>query len=75
MNTFNQPGPVIDFSRLIKGEADPQAAAIIHRACCDSGFFYLSNFGIDEEELAAVEKAMRWFFALPAEAKQSVARS
>ena len=75
MNTFKQPVPVIDFSRLIKGEADPQAAATIHRACCDSGFFYLSNFGIGTEEITAVEKAMRWFFALPIEVKQSVARS
>ena len=75
MNTFNQPVPVVDFSRLIKGEADPQAAAIIHKACCDSGFFYLSNFGIGADEIAAVEKAMFWFFALPLEHKQSVARS
>lgn len=75
MNTFNQPVPIINFSRLLKGEADPQAEAVIHKACCDSGFFYLSNFGIDASEIALIEKAMRWFFALPAENKQSVARS
>ncbi len=75
MSTFNEPVPIVDFSRLVKGEEDPQARAIIHRACCDSGFFYLSNFGIGESEITVVKKAMQWFFALPGEVKQSVARS
>ena len=75
MTTFEQAVPIVDFSRLIRGEADTQAAAIIHKACCDSGFFYLGNFGIDDDEIAAVEEAMRWFFALPGEVKQTVARS
>ncbi len=73
--SFEEPVPIIDFSRLLKGEADPLAAATIHKACCDSGFFYLSEFGIDAEEIAALEEAMQWFFALPPEAKQAVARS
>lgn len=72
---FDEPVPIIDFSRLINGEADPQAAATIHKACCDSGFFYLSDFGIGQGQIAAVEKAMSWFFALPSEDKQSVGRS
>jgi len=75
MNTFNQSVPIVDFSRLIRGDADPRAEAVIHRACCDSGFFYLSNFGIDADEIALVEKTMRWFFALPHEVKQTIARS
>jgi len=66
--SFNEPVPVIDFSRLLKGEPDPQAAATIHKACCDSGFFYLSEFGINADEIAVVEEAMQWFFALPPEA-------
>ncbi|NOR20171.1 MAG: hypothetical protein GQ538_08815 [Xanthomonadales bacterium] len=74
MSTFTEPVPIVDFSRLIKGEADPQAQAVIHQACCNSGFFYLSGFGIDADEIAKVEKAMQWFFTLSAEAKQSVAR-
>jgi len=75
MSTFSEPVPIVDFSRLIKGEADPQARATIHQACCDSGFFYLSNFGISAEEIAETEQVMRWFFALPAEVKQLSARS
>lgn len=75
MSAFTEPVPIIDFSRLVKGEADQHAREVIHRACCDSGFFYLSGFGIEADEIAVVEKAMQWFFALPAELKQSVARS
>jgi len=73
--SFNEPVPVIDFSRLLKGEPDPQAAATIHKACCDSGFFYLSEFGISTDEIAVVEEAMQWFFELPPEARQAVART
>ena len=72
---LNKSVPVINFSRLLQGKKDPQAAAGIHMACCDSGFFYLSDFGIDAETIAGVIKAMRWFFALPPVIKQSVARS
>ena len=75
MSKFNDPVPIVDFSRLMKGEEDPDAQATIHQACCDSGFFYLSNFGISTDEITQAEQAMRWFFALPAEVKQSVARS
>jgi isopenicillin N synthase-like dioxygenase len=75
MSTFSESVPIVDFSRLILGEADPQAAAAIHRACCESGFFYLSNFGIAAEKLAGVEAVMHWFFALPPAVKQSLARS
>ena len=73
--SFDEPVPVVDFSRLLLGEADPQAAATIHKACCDSGFFYLSEFGIDTDGIAALEEAMQWFFALPTEAKQAVTRT
>ncbi len=75
MSAFTEPVPIVDFSRLVKGEADPYAREVIHQACCDSGFFYLRNFGIRADEIAKVEKGMQWFFALPAEVKQSVARS
>lgn len=73
--SFDQSVPVIDFSHLLKGDADPQAVASIHRACCESGFFYLCNFGIDENRIAAVKQAMQWFFALPSGVKQAVART
>jgi len=73
--SFTEPVPIIDFSRLLKGENDPRAAAAIHKACCDSGFFYLSGFGIEQEEINALEEAMQWFFALAPGIKQAVARS
>lgn len=75
MSEFTEPVPIVDFSRLLAGEEDPQAQATIHQACCDSGFFYLSGFGMSTDETATVEKAMQWFFNQPAEVKQSVARS
>ncbi len=67
--------PVVDFERLLQGETDLEAAATIHQACCDSGFFYLTNFGISQDQFEAVTSAMHWFFALAPEVKQSVARS
>lgn len=73
--SFDEPVPIVDFSRLLKGEEDRHAAATIHKACSDSGFFYLSNFGISADDVARVEKAMRLFFALPVGVKQSVSRS
>ena len=75
MSEFTEPVPIVDFSRLLKGEEDPQAQATIHQACCDSGFFYLSGFGMSADETATVEKVMQWFFGLPTEVKQTVARS
>ena len=75
MKTFNEPVPNIDFSRLLEGQADAQAADTIHRACFVSGFFYLSNFGIGKDKIALLEDAMQWFFALPQALKQSVARN
>ena len=75
MSEFTEPVPIVDFSRLLKGEADEHARATIHRACCDSGFFYLSGFGMAADETTVVKKAMQWFFALPAEVKQLLARS
>jgi isopenicillin N synthase-like dioxygenase len=72
---FKEPVPIVDFSRLIKGAEDPQAAETIHRACTDSGFFYLKNFGISEDEIEQVEQAMKWFFALPPAVKQTLNRS
>ncbi len=75
MPVINEAVPVVDFSRLLNREEDTNAAATIHRACCESGFFYLQDFGIGEAEIDALSEAMHWFFALPLVVKKSVARS
>jgi isopenicillin N synthase-like dioxygenase len=67
--------PIVNFSRLVNGEPDSAASATIHKACCDSGFFYLSDFGITADQISCVAEAMQWFFSSGGEIKQTVART
>jgi isopenicillin N synthase-like dioxygenase len=74
MKTEN-PVPVIEFSRFADGGTDAAAVREIDRACRESGFFYLQGHGIDRAALDEVWAQARWFFSLPPEARQRVARS
>jgi isopenicillin N synthase-like dioxygenase len=73
--------PVIDISVLVgadegrSGAHRETVAAAVDKACRDSGFFYISGSGIDEELLERVWAVTRWFFALPADEKRAVART
>ena len=65
--------PVIDISGAIAGDGVAGVATALHRAAVEHGFFYVSGHGIDPVQIEAAFSVARRFFALPAEAKQSVA--
>lgn len=65
--------PIIDLSdSFIPGNAREHAATAIHRACRDTGFFYVSSHGFPMELVDAQIEATRRFFALPEEKKRAV---
>jgi isopenicillin N synthase-like dioxygenase len=69
--------PIVSLRGLAEG--DPRAlervAAELRPACETLGAFHVIDHGIAEEDLAALEAAMRGFFALPAEEKRKTLRS
>jgi isopenicillin N synthase-like dioxygenase len=66
--------PVIDVGGLASADfADRKRVAWeIHKACRDTGFFYVANHGVPAELMAAQFAAARRFFALPIERKMAV---
>jgi isopenicillin N synthase-like dioxygenase len=60
--------PVVDL-----GAPLATVAAGIEAACRDSGFFYVAGHGVPATLLAALDRASRAFFALPAEEKLQIA--
>ncbi len=60
--------PVIDLE-----QPDEQAAQNVHDACIRYGFLYITNHGIPQATIDAMEHAIRAFFALPLEAKNQIA--
>ncbi len=67
--------PVIDFSPFLTGDAISQHAVAeqILAASKEWGFFYLSNFGLTEEQVAQAFALSARFFALPEAEKLKVA--
>lgn len=65
--------PVIDLAGSEHGPARDAAASAIHRACRETGFFYITGHGVDPALTAGQIDAAKRFFALPAAAKQAVA--
>jgi isopenicillin N synthase-like dioxygenase len=59
--------PVIDLS-----ESPDRAAKAIHRACRETGFFYVSNHGLPAELIAAQFETARTFFNLSLDAKMAL---
>jgi len=59
--------PVIDFSGAFSADASDRAsvAQAIHRACRDTGFFYIANHGVAADLVGAAFDNTRQFFALP----------
>ncbi|KAJ4845168.1 hypothetical protein Tsubulata_018454 [Turnera subulata] len=64
--------PIIDFSKLVKGNKDERQSELLNlaRACEEWGFFQVINHGIDLSLLESIEKLSRDFFMLPLEEKQ-----
>jgi isopenicillin N synthase-like dioxygenase len=63
--------PVVSIARL----HERGTLRALDEACREWGFFQVRDHGIDDAAISNLLHAMRSFFALPAEAKQSVART
>jgi isopenicillin N synthase-like dioxygenase len=79
MIIYTPPGdardiPVIDLAPARSSDlADRKAIAWeIHKACRDTGFFYVENHGVPEELLSGQLAQARRFFALPLEEKMKL---
>jgi isopenicillin N synthase-like dioxygenase len=67
--------PVIDLSAsFVDGAGRQVAAQAIHRACRETGFFYVSGHGVDPALVERQIEAAKSFFALDDRAKQAVAQ-
>lgn len=60
--------PVIDLSRDLEG-----LAGFLDRACCEFGFFYVTEHGIDPHLATSLAELARAFFAQPLERKLEIA--
>lgn len=63
--------PVIDVGSDT-AEGKLRAAAEIHRACRETGFFYVSNHGVSPDLIAAQFAAAKTFFELPLDDKMAL---
>src|SRR6266566_6408955 len=65
--------PVVDISALVSGTTGRyDVAARIGQACCDSGFFYVINHGVDEDLQRRLEEVSQQFFAQDLETKLEI---
>lgn len=65
--------PVIDIASLLSDDDVQSVANEIYKAATDTGFFYIKGHGIDEALIQQAFKVAEDFFALPSEAKQTIA--
>jgi isopenicillin N synthase-like dioxygenase len=71
---MNGPSPQLPVIGLSDPER-PDARRAIDAACREWGFFQAIDHGIDLRQIAALQKQMRAFFALPLEAKREIERT
>jgi isopenicillin N synthase-like dioxygenase len=66
--------PVIDLSGSFSSKLENRKAVAweIHKACRDTGFFYVKNHGVPDELVSAQLDWTRRFFELPQEAKRAI---
>jgi len=66
-----RPIPLIDLGDSFAADLDRRRAVAweVHKACRDTGFFYIKNHGIPDAMLARQIEWARQFFALPEAAK------
>ena len=67
--------PVIDVSRLLRGEYDDDEVRALGAACASPGFFHVVNHGVPASVVAEFERAMRGLFALEAAEKRALKRT
>ena len=64
--------PVIDLAPAAKPEGKAEVAHHIHRACRETGFFYLKNHGVRQDLIDAQFAAAKAFFDLPLDQKLAI---
>lgn len=66
--------PIVDFADAFSPdlEARRKVAEEVHKACRDTGFFYIVNHGAPDAMIDDLWEASRAFFALPAEVKDTL---
>src|SRR5262245_1547998 len=65
--------PIINIGPLRRAEVDRHAvAAQIRQACCEYGFFYIIDHGVDENLQRQLEELSRQFFAQDMETKMEL---
>ena len=66
--------PVVDLAGTSQPDstARDRAAAAIHKACRETGFFYIANHGVPESLVAGQFAAAKTFFDLPLPAKMKL---
>jgi isopenicillin N synthase-like dioxygenase len=65
--------PIIDVGALIHGGTEAEIDTVadkIREACINSGFFYITNYGISDKEMYEIANMATRFFQLPIEQKQ-----
>jgi isopenicillin N synthase-like dioxygenase len=67
--------PLIDMTGVHQGDpaSIQRVGAAIHRACSESGFFYITNHGVPQAVIDRAMAAAKTFFAYPVETKRQVA--
>lgn len=66
--------PVVDIAAILAGTETPQMIADLDAACCDHGFFYVINHGLDAE-IEELWRESHRFFEQPRLEKQKLMRS
>ncbi|GAV78254.1 2OG-FeII_Oxy domain-containing protein/DIOX_N domain-containing protein [Cephalotus follicularis] len=64
------PVPLIDMTKLVNPDSQPQELQNLHSACKDWGIFQIINHGISDESLRNMRKRTQEFFELPLEEKK-----
>lgn len=70
--------PVIDISSFLESGHETlhaRVASQIESACRDTGFFYITDHGIDANTFIDIDRASRKFFCLPEAEKMQIAMS
>jgi isopenicillin N synthase-like dioxygenase len=72
MIIYKPPGPATSIPLIDMTATPKEAAAAVHRACRETGFFYIANHGVPAELVTAQFSAARTFFDLPLEEKMRI---
>ncbi len=72
MHLYTPPKPPTSIPIIDVGGSSSEAAEAIHRACRETGFFYVSNHGVDQSLIDRQFDFAKKFFDLPIEEKEKL---